>query len=148
MAELNKRPLDPLAIDVVFDALARSKAAHRRPQPYPKPQNLTLTMTLTLTLTLTGTLTLSVTLTLTLTPSLTRTLTVTLTLTLPPSLTLTLAVARTQAGIVAREACDARRAAYEAEDGGFDAAPFDADLAGGRLKYLFSFLLFPGQGEG
>ena len=60
-------------------------------------------------------------------------------------LPLTLAVARTQAGIVAREACDARRAAYEAEDGGFDAAPFDADLAGGRLKYLFSFLLFPGK---
>ena len=54
-------------------------------------------------------------------------------------------MARTQAGIVAREACDARRAAYEAEDGGFDAAPFDADLAGGRLKYLFSFLLFPGK---
>ena len=39
VAELNKRPLDPLAIDVVFDALARSKAAHRRPQPYPKPPN-------------------------------------------------------------------------------------------------------------
>ena len=57
----------------------------------------------------------------------------------------TVAVDNLLAGIVAREACDARRAAYEAEDGGFDAAPFDADLAGGRLKYLFSFLLFPGK---
>ena len=27
MAELNKRPLDPLAIDVVFDALAQSKSS-------------------------------------------------------------------------------------------------------------------------
>ena len=88
---------------------------------------------------------MTVTLTLTRTPSLTRTLAVTLTPTLPPSLPLTLALARAQAGIVAREACDARRAAYQAEDGGFDAAPFDADLAGGRLKYVFSFLLFPGK---
>ena len=147
MAELNKRPLDPLAIDVVFDALARSKAAHRRPQPYPKPQNLTLTMTLTLTLTLTGTLTLTVTLTNSNAipdPNPDRNPHPHPNAILP----LTLAVARTQAGIVAREACDARRAAYEDEDGGFDAAPFDADLAGGRLKYLFSFLLFPGQGQG
>jgi len=73
LGELSKRPLDPLAIDIVFDGVAQSKS-----------------------------------------------------------------------GIIPRELCDARRASYEAADGGFDAAALSSDLFKARLKVLGSSLIFPG----
>jgi len=55
------------------------------------------------------------------------------------------ALSRSQSGILQRELCDERRASYEDDGGGFDAAAFAADIAAARLTIVRSLCIFPGS---
>ena len=53
------------------------------------------------------------------------------------------ALSESQGGITGAAECDARRASYETDAGGFDAAAFDAALVRGRLNVVNAYLFFP-----
>ena len=53
-------------------------------------------------------------------------------------------ISRSQSGITEEEFCDERRAAWQAADGSFDAAAFEADLSTGRRTIASAYFLFPG----
>ena len=54
------------------------------------------------------------------------------------------ALAESQSGIVGREECDARRAAFTAADGAFDAAAFADGLSRARRQIAVSYAIYPG----
>ena len=55
------------------------------------------------------------------------------------------ALSTSQSGIIQRELCDERRAAYQAPDGAFEPEAFAADLSYARFTVAKSFAIFPGS---